>query len=162
MTNKDAIRSAWNLVDTTLQILLGDLSDADLLVRPLPNANHIAWQLGHLIAAETRTAPLLGGQAADLPAGFAEQHAAAAATQPTPEGFLSKGDYLALLGKVRAASLAALEQVPDSRLDEPTPGPMAKLAPTIGDMLMLSAIHVTMHAGQFTVVRRKIGKPVLF
>ena len=33
-------------------LLNADLSDADLLVRPAPSANHIAWQLGHLIASE--------------------------------------------------------------------------------------------------------------
>ena len=39
---------------------------------------------------------------------------------------------------------------------------MAKFAPTVGAMLLLNANHTMMHAGQFTVVRRKLGKPVLF
>jgi hypothetical protein len=39
---------------------------------------------------------------------------------------------------------------------------MAKFAPTVGAMLLLNANHVLMHAGQFSVVRRKLGKPVLF
>ena len=47
-------------------------------------------------------------------------------------------------------------------LDKPTPGEMAKYAPTVGALFLLTSNHVMMHAGQFTVVRRKLGKPVLF
>ena len=35
-------------------LLVSDLSDAELLVRPVPQANHIAWQLGHLILQDSR------------------------------------------------------------------------------------------------------------
>ena len=50
------------------------LSDADLLVRPAPSANHIAWQLGHLVLAEPfliRT-ELPDAAYPELPAGFAD------------------------------------------------------------------------------------------
>ena len=47
-------------------------------------------------------------------------------------------------------------------LDRPTTGRMAKFAPTVGAMLLLVSNHTLMHGGQFTVVRRKLGKPVLF
>ena len=39
---------------------------------------------------------------------------------------------------------------------------MAAYMPTYGAMFSLLAGHTMMHAGQFTVVRRKLGKPVLF
>ena len=39
---------------------------------------------------------------------------------------------------------------------------MARLAPTLGALFFLMASHEMMHAGQFTVVRRQLGKPVLF
>lgn len=41
-------------------------------------------------------------------------------------------------------------------------GPVARLAPTVGALFMLTANHELMHSGQFSVVRRKLGKPVLF
>ena len=34
--------------------------------------------------------------------------------------------------------------------------------PTLGALIILIANHTMMHAGQFTVVRRKLGKPVIF
>ena len=38
---------------------------------------------------------------------------------------------------------------------------MAPFAPTLGAFLMLISNHTLMHAGQFTVIRRKLGKAVL-
>ena len=46
----DLLRRDIEMVKATL----ADFSDADLLARPCPGANHAAWQLGHLIGAESR------------------------------------------------------------------------------------------------------------
>lgn len=48
----DASADPPNSSRMMLEMILSDLSDADLMVRPVPHANHFAWQLGHLIAAE--------------------------------------------------------------------------------------------------------------
>jgi hypothetical protein len=39
----DAIRTALKSSQGLLTWYLSDLSDTDLLVRPVPEANHIAW-----------------------------------------------------------------------------------------------------------------------
>ena len=54
MNAKDVLRLDLKANHAILTNYLSDLSDADLLVRPAPGANHIAWQLGHLIVAEGR------------------------------------------------------------------------------------------------------------
>jgi hypothetical protein len=143
---------------------LKDLSDADLLVRPVPSANHIAWQLGHVIAAEVRLVRSQLPDAAypELPAGFAEQHGKETAAQEPPKGFLSKQQYLDLFNRVREATKATVAKLSDADLDRPTTGQMAPFAPKLGDLLVLAANHALMHAGQFSVVRRKLGKPILF
>jgi hypothetical protein len=52
---------------------LDDLTDADLLVRPIPGTNHIAWQLGHAIQAEHEMLQGVSpGAMPKLPAGFKE------------------------------------------------------------------------------------------
>ena len=84
-----------------------------------------------------------------------------AAVDP-PKGFLTKAEYLGLFNRVRETTLAALEQMAETDLDKASVGQMAKFAPTLAEMLLLQANHTMMHAGQFTVVRRKLGKPVLF
>jgi uncharacterized damage-inducible protein DinB len=163
MNAKDALKTALNSNHNILTMYLADLSDADLLLRPVPGANHIAWQLGHLIAAESRfQGTLPGGKSVELPAGFAEQHAPDKASSDGPGGFKTKAEYLDLFNRVRQGTLKLVEEMPDSALDTPTTGNMARFAPTIGALIVLIANHEMMHAGQFTVVRRKLGKPVLF
>src|SRR5439155_23659407 len=110
---KDVIKTALDSNRSMLTMYLSDLSDADLLVRPAPGANHIAWQLGHLIATEANfvlpTVP--GGVAPPLPAGFEEKHTNETAAKDSPGDFLKKEEYLALAKKVREATLAALTKV---------------------------------------------------
>jgi hypothetical protein len=163
MNAKDAIQTALTSTQSMLGMYLGDLSDADLVVRPVPNANHIAWQLGHLISSEQKLAAQVPGAAyPELPAGFAEHHDSKNASVDPPKGFGSKASYLDLFNKTRAATLANLAKLKEADLDKPTQGQMAAYAPTLGALLLLVSNHTLMHMGQFTVVRRKLGKPVLF
>jgi len=163
MHTKDAIRTALSSTQNLLSWFVSDLSDADLIVRPVPNANHIAWQLGHLVTAEIHLlSQLPGASYPELPRGWSEQHGKEAATMDPPKGFATKTEYLTQFNKVREATLATLAKMPDADLDRPTQGSMAQFAPTLGALLLLQSNHTMMHAGQFTVALRKLGKPVLF
>lgn len=145
------------------QTYLSDLSDADLLVRPVPGANHIAWQLGHFIAAEaTLFLPHVpGAKPPVLPPGFAEQHSKETAAAEPTAGFLTRQEYLSLADTVRGATLAALDGLTEADLDKDS-GLGWDLVPTVGSVFVTIANHELMHTGQFTVVRRRLGKPVLF
>jgi hypothetical protein len=164
MQAREAIRTALTSTQGILSWYLSDLADADLLVRPVPNANHIAWQLGHLIVSEGNLARMGLPSAAcpELPAGFADNYTPATATENTASKFATKVVYLDLFKRTREATLAALAGVTDADLDRPMTGKMSEYAPNLGALFQLVANHTMMHAGQFTVVRRKLGKPVLF
>jgi DinB family protein len=163
MNGKDAIKTALRGTAHLLNMYLSDLSDADLLVRPCPNANHIAWQLGHLISAEDSLIGkhIPGAAFPALPAGFKEKHAKEAASNDAPAAFLKKAEYLNLFNNLRELSITAVEKLSDADLDRPNTGNMAKMAPTLGALLLLQSNHTMMHVGQFSAVRRKLGKPVL-
>ena len=164
MTGRDAILAALGSTQFLLTKYIEDLSDADLFVRPTAGANHIAWQLGHLIFAE----PYLVKQQLpdavypDLAGISAETYGREGASKDGPNGFLTKAEYLKLFDAVRSVTLAEVSKLSDSDLDRPTTGAMASFAPTLGVYLLLVSNHTLMHGGQFTVVRRKLGKPVLF
>jgi hypothetical protein len=164
MTGIDAIRTSLRSTQHLVTWFLGDLSDADLLVRPLDGANHIAWQLGHLILSERNMIgrELPGAGYPDLPAGFAERHTKATASSDPPTGFADKAAYLGVFTQTRETTVAALGTLTDADLDRPSSGPIAALAPTLGGVFLLASNHSLMHAGQFSVVRRKLGKPILF
>src|SRR5437773_8851798 len=98
MNAKDAIKNALVSTQNMLSMYLSDLSDADLLLRPVPKANHIAWQLGHLIAAERGMMKESVPQTAypPLPDGFEKQHGKEKAAEEPAKGFSTKQQYLDL------------------------------------------------------------------
>ncbi|MCA9174295.1 MAG: DinB family protein [Planctomycetales bacterium] len=162
MDTKEAIQASMDLSLYVLNQYLSDLDDADLMVRPGPGCNHLAWQLGHLIASEVQLLESVApGKAATLPEGFAEAHGKDQAGEDDPSKFRSKAEYLELFGTVRAATLAALKQLPDEVLDQDSPEWLREHFPKQGQLFVLIGTHPMMHAGQFAVVRRALGKPVL-
>jgi hypothetical protein len=161
MNTKEAIKYSADTARTVTDTYLADLSDADLLVRSVPNANHIAWQLGHLICSEHEMVGSLGHKLPPLPQGFAEAHTKETCTSDESRRFRTKAEYLSLMKSVRAATMAALDATPDAELAKPAPESMRSYAPTVGSVFMMLGSHEMMHAGQFVPVRRKLGKPIV-
>ena len=128
----------------------------------MPGANHIAWQLGHLVAGTQQMLGMLGHSSPALPEGFAAAHSAEASSVDDPAKFATKSQYVSLLDQMKAAALAVIDATPENALDQPGPGPMREYAPTVAAALGVVAMHPTMHAGQFVPIRRKLGKPALF
>lgn len=139
-----------------------DLSDADLMRRPGEGCNHLAWQLGHLIASEAMLVDALQpGAGAELPEGFAEKHSKETIADDDPSHFCSKQEYLDLMSKVRESTVAALSNMSEADLDAPAPEHFRSQFPTVGAVWVLVATHQMMHAGQFVPVRRAAGKDVV-
>ena len=63
---------------------------------------------------------------------------------------------------MKAASLAAIAATPDNALEAPAPERVRQFLPTVAAVLAALGGHWLMHAAQFVVVRRKLGKPLLF
>jgi len=164
MRAKDVVKIALSSALDTMQMFLGDLSDKDITVRPVAGANNIAWQLAHLTTAEgfLLQGELPGVQYPQIPAPIAALGSERSGKEDPPEGYQTKAQYLECLGKMRAATIAAVEKLTDADLDKPVTNSMAKFAPTLGALLILTANHTLMHGGQFTVVRRALNKPVVF
>ncbi len=162
MNAKDSIRGTMDMCLHVLKTYIGDMTDAELMRRPGPGCQHLAWQLGHLISSEAHLlSAVCPGAAAELPAGFAEQHSKEMKDSDDASKFCTKQQYLDLFDKTRAATLAALETLPEARLDEPGPESMRSYCPTVGALFGMIGTHPMMHAGQFVPVRRALGKPVV-
>ena len=162
MKAHDALRSTYGLSTTVLKSYFSDMSDRELLSRPGPGCNHLAWQLGHLIASECQLLEgVVPGAAAALPEGFVAKHGKDTSNVSEASQFCTKQEYLDLLDKVQAATQAALAKLTEADLDQPSPEHFRAFAPTAGDVFALIATHRMMHAGQFVPVRRALGKPVV-
>jgi hypothetical protein len=163
MQAKDVILASYAFSERVVDKYLADLSDADLLVRPVDGQNHIAWQLGHMISTEASiTNAIKPGSSPELPAGFTQAHARDEDSPKSNDStrFASKATYLKLLNVQRAATKALISGLSDTDLDAPGPERMRERAPTVGAALLMGANHYLMHIGQFVSVRRKLDKPI--
>lgn len=162
MDAKEIIIRSLKGTANVISLSLADLADEDLLVRPVPGANHIAWQLGHLICACNNMMNLIKpGSMPELPPGFAAAHAKDRASDDRKENFLTKSQYMELMDKQREAVISLINDFPPDQLDQPGPERIRALAPKNADLFSLQASHPMMHVGQFTVVRRLLNKPIV-
>ncbi|MGH7178296.1 MAG: DinB family protein [Tepidisphaeraceae bacterium] len=147
-----------------LKMTLADFTDADLMTRPAPAANHPMWQLGHLCAGEVMMMSMIKpGIMPELPAGFVEKFDKKTAGIDDAKQFgATKQQLLDLLTRIRGATVGFVKTLRPEDLDAPAPEKMRSFCPTVGDLIALQSSHIAMHMGQMQVARRKLGKPVLF
>ena len=160
----NAIEMVAQTLQATYQYLsdtLADFTDSDMLVRPVAGANHAAWQLTHLIASEVQMVKMVvpGAVMPELDAEFLRKTEKGSEVLEGTGDFLGKAELLALLGRVREAAAAAVRTLSESDLDKPTG---FAHSPNVGQFLALLNGHTVMHLGQMQVIRRKLGKPVMF
>jgi hypothetical protein len=162
MGPKDAIRKSLDMSDMVLKAYLSDLTDADLLLRPVDGMHSIALQLGHLIGTERYVNELIKpGATPPLPEGFEKAHDIKNADLDD-SGFVSKEKYLELMAAQRKVTRELLEAATDAELDDTRDGTLPKWIPTVGDGFALPGLHCMMHYGQFVAVRRALKKPIAF
>jgi len=162
MDAKSAIKETFALSNMVLNSYVGDFTDTELMRRPGPGCNHVAWQLGHLISSECGLMnQIQTGSAPQLPAGFEEKHSKENLGSNNPADFHTRQEYTDLASKVHAAAIALLDAFPEKKLDDPSPEHLRGMFPTMGSIFLLIATHSMMHAGQIVPLRRELGKSVV-
>jgi hypothetical protein len=163
MNARQAIRINIDSAYQIAQGYLGDLTEAELLVRPVPGANHTAWQLGHLLAsAYDMVETTCPGSMPPLPAGFAEKYTPETSKVDSAGAFHHKAVYMNIAEEQHAATLKALDKLSDADLDKPSAEKFRSYAKTVGEVFCMQGTHLLMHAGQWAVTRRKLGRPPLY
>ena len=163
MNARQAIRLGLDTSNMICQGYLNDLTDAELFVRAVPGINHVAWQLGHLLISENdMVETAFPGSMPPLPAGFAEKYTKETSHLDTPASFHTKAVFMNAYEEQRSGTLKALEKLSDADLDKPAPEKYREWLKSIGDLFSMQGSHWMMHAGQWAVVRRKLGRPPLF
>jgi hypothetical protein len=161
MTTLESIAAAYRMARATVHRFSNDFTSSDWLHQPGPGANNAAWIIGHLAISVHRTAERLGAK--DLPAIPPEQLAALAKTgQPAGDqsGLAGVPEMRAIFDTAIDRVIEQVKQLPAESLDGP-PGPVPPYATTFGEGLLFGAIHISMHAGQLTMIRRSLGRPPL-
>lgn len=160
---KQLINESLSTATFCVNAYLQDLSDEDLLRRPCDGGNHIAWQLGHLLASDNRLInSVCPGSMPDLPSGFVDQHSKQNAGVDLASSFLTKQQYLELMVNQHQALREALSKMTDEDLQQQSPEGIRDYAPSVGSVFNLTPSHWMMHSGQWVIVRRQLGKDALF
>jgi len=163
MHARDAIKLAIDSGQMISMACLQDLTDQEMMVRPHPDCNHIRWQVGHLICSEHQMIDgVLPGAMPPLPETFADRYTKETAKLNDPQAFDSKEELLKLFHEQRTATLELLSGLTEEELDQSAPESVRDYAPTVADVFSLQGGHWLMHAGQWAVIRRQLGRPPLF
>lgn len=163
MNSRDAIKLSINMGDMISMAYLQDLTDEQMMQRPHPECNHLKWQIGHLIASERMMIEgVAPGSLPALPDGFAERYGKETAKSDDASAFDTKEELLRIYQTQRAGTLAALDKLTDEELDKPSPEAMQGYAPNVAAAFSMQGSHWIMHAGQWAILRRQLGKPALF
>ncbi len=163
MDARDALKLSIDMGRMISTSYLEDLTDEELLRRPCEGCNHINWQFGHLIASENQMVnAVCPGTMPELPDGFAETYSRETAASDDASVFLTKAQLFEAFEQQRAATLAALDKLSDDDLANDAPEPMRAYAPNVAAIFDMQGSYYLMHAGQWTVVRRQLGRPPLF
>jgi hypothetical protein len=162
MGPKDVIRKTLDMSDYILKSYVKDISDEELRLVPVEGMHPIALQLGHLICVEKwlldKVEP---GILRALPDGFEAAHDIKTANDDLSR-FATKNEYVRLWDEHMAATIATLDSVKESELDDNRDGKLPQFAPTVGMVLNMVGVHALSHVGQFVAVRRLLKKPIAF
>lgn len=139
---------------------LADFSDADMMFRPAPTANHAIWQIGHL-ANSVRG--MVTGCDPGVAFPFEDDPRFGKSKAPIDDAsfFPTKAELLSRWDRAMDFAAAWVAKLGDADFAKPTPEKLQKFAPTVGSVAILLASHPFMHLGQFQVTRRALGKPHL-
>ena len=121
MNSREAIKVSADMAEFVSMSYLGDLTDAELFLRPHSLCNHINWQIGHLVASEHEmlTGIVPGGMPA-LPDGFAAKYSRETVASDDPTKFSNKEELMSTYKAQRAATLSTLGGMSDAQLDAAT------------------------------------------
>ena len=162
MDANEAIKLNLECAEMICGAYLDDLTDQEAMMRPHPGCNHINWQIGHLIASDNMMCNgCIPGSLPPLPDGFAEKYSKETAGIDSAGEFVPKSELMELCRVQRQAIADLLMGLSDEQLAGDSPESFKSYAPTIASVFSMLGSHWLMHAGQWVIVRRKLGREIV-
>jgi uncharacterized damage-inducible protein DinB len=153
----ETLTTQYRMNGFIVRINLEGITQAESLVRAVPNGNHINWIVGHVVST----------RCALLPALHQEPPVDREKLGPYTRGSHVVGDaeYLSLeqllqwFDETQERVLAGVAALTDEELAAPAPFSPGGGPETLASLLMKSTVHEGYHLGQTGILRRVIGKP---
>lgn len=154
----DAIVAAYRMGHGLLHRMTDDLPPEGFRHQPVSGANSAGWVVGHLAVVLHRTADRLGANPPPLPDGFAEQFAVTKQPAGEQPDYGEPAELVRLFDLYLKVVAEAVGRVPAETLAGPT---KTAFSSNFGEGLLFGAMHIAMHSGQLSLVRRGLGMPPL-
>lgn len=159
MTPNDLLAGGYRMARQLLHMMVDDLTADEFRHQPCAGANSAAWIVGHLAVVARRTAYRLG--ASGLPE-LTEEYISQFSATKKPAGAQvelgEKAELLSLLDASIEKLIEAVRGLPAEALAHPPASP-SPLATNYGEALLFGTMHVGLHCGQLSTIRRSLGKP---
>ncbi|MGN6507667.1 MAG: DinB family protein [Tepidisphaeraceae bacterium] len=137
-----------------------DLSPEDFKHVHAPGANAPAWIVAHLLAVEYMMLGLLTQDRPALPEGFDPQRFGRGSAYD-PSADVDPAALLPFFDRLRDRTIEVVRAMPASEFDRKLPNISPRFS-TVGELIAVMGVHVALHAGQLSGIRRSLGKPALF
>jgi len=158
MTTPDTLAASYRMAGQLVRRMTHDLTADDFRHQPVPGANSAAWVVGHLAVTLWRTADRLGApDLAPLPPGLLDAFTQTGKPAGDQSALGDPAALMALFDTCLANVIAAVPNIPAAKLTEPATRPGT--ATTFGEGVLFGSLHIAMHTGQLSLVRRSLGKP---
>ena len=159
MTATDLIASGYRMAKGMVHRFTDGLTSDEFRHQPVPGANSAAWVVGHLALTLRKTAERLGAtDLPPLPAGLAERFQQTGKSAADQSDLGDPAELVALFDTYIDRVAEAVKSLPAEALIAP-PANRAGLALNAGEGLLFGSLHIAMHTGQLTTIRRSLGKP---
>lgn len=160
MNTQDALVTGLRNSLLLLERYVNDLTPEQMLHRPCSGANCCAWILGHLALSDRHFMKQMGvapEQMPPLPEGF-EQRFGQGDNAPAATDFGDTSGLFDLVRQTREVMIQAAERMDEAQLDAGS-SMDHPFFNTAGAILAFMPIHMAMHTGQITLIRRSLGMP---
>lgn len=154
----DVIAFALKASHTRFHAFVDDLKPEEFEAQPIPGVNSVAWMLGHLAMTDRRVVGMFGVEVPPLPDGFEVKFKTTKQAAVEQKGLGDPKVLLALFDQYRLLLIETARTADSETLNRPLPNPHPLFA-TVGEAVAFMAVHVGLHAGQITVIRRALGYP---
>jgi uncharacterized damage-inducible protein DinB len=161
MTPNDVLAGGYRMAAALFHRMVDDLTPEEFNRQPVPGANSAAWVVGHLALVLRNSARRTG--ATDLPDIPDDVAAKLKATrQPAGEqgGYGDPKALLAVFDTSVERLIAATRKLPAEALTAASDIPVP-LATNRAEAIQFGALHIALHTGQLSTIRRSLGKPPL-
>src|SRR5438552_967878 len=154
----DVLAHSLSVSKGMLHRFVDDLSPQEFLHRPTPQANCVAWLIGHLTLSERSLLGRLGVPAnrlPELPSGF-EHRFSREEGCPQASEFGETSMLMPLFDKHRDLVIAQVRTADAKQLDTPLEKPFPPMFTTVMELAAFLSHHASMHAGQISMIRRSL------